>query len=61
MKVRDAHGRFRKRTAEERWPDPRERKIATDMREMVDAMKPMWAQMALRWLRDVDIYTRRVW
>lgn len=61
MRYRDARGRWRKPTDEERWPNERERKIAQNMREMMDSLKPMWAKSVVQSLNDVQFYSGEVW
>lgn len=61
MRYRDARGRWRKPTDEERWPNERERKIVQNMRDMMDSLKPMWARSVIQSLNDVQFYSGEVW
>ena len=61
MKFRDDGGRFRKRTDDERWPDPRERRIAQEMRAMMAVNKRLWLENAAKYLDDVKFYSGPVW
>lgn len=61
MRYRDARGRWRKPTDEERWPNERERKIVQNMRDMMDSLKPLYAKLALDRLNEINFHTRQMW
>ena len=60
MKFRDDGGRFRKRTDDERWPDPRERRIAQEIRALYAVCNRLRLENSARYLDDVKFYSGTV-
>ena len=58
---RDARGRFRKQTDEERWPDSRERERFTRIVSYFNDSQDAFMCLRLIAQRDVSFYSGEIW
>ncbi len=58
---RDAKGRFRKPTDEERWPNPDERERMQRIRGLFDCARAAYREFAVNALKDVEFASGKVW
>lgn len=61
MMRRDAHGRYRKATAEERWPNPVERARFMRIIEYFNASQEAFWCLSREARRDLSFLSREVW